>query len=148
MMKIPLTRNRVAIVDDADYPVLSQFKWCVSSNGYVHRRASETDDAQSIVRMHHMLLPAVSGMDVDHKNRNKLDNRRRNLRYLTRSQNMLNTGLKSNNSSGHKGVTWHKASGKWSAQIMVNYRQQYLGLFETVEAGIKARKDAERGLLP
>lgn len=57
--------------------------------------------------------------DVDHKNQKKYDNRWVNLRECSESQNHANTGLQSNNTSGHKGVSWSKQSGKWMAYIKV-----------------------------
>lgn len=54
---------------------------------------------------------------IDHINGNPSDNRFCNLREATRSQNMHNQGVCSNNTSGYKGVCWHKSNQKWEACI-------------------------------
>src|SRR6185369_10895033 len=67
--------------------------------------------------------------DIDHVNRTRSDNRLCNLRVATRSQNLGNMGRRPVNTSGYKGVTWHKRAEKWLAQISVNRKNIYLGLF-------------------
>lgn len=89
----------------------------------------------------HGVLPTT---DLDHINRNKSDNRISNLRLVNRSQNMHNVNLRKHNSSGYNGVSWHKPRKKWRAYIFIDYRQKHLGLFNTVEDAIAARKQAER----
>lgn len=68
---------------------------------------------------------------IDHINQNKADNRWSNLRIATNQQNMVNTGLQSNNTSGFRGVSFHKGAGKWMAYVKVGGRRQYLGLHGT-----------------
>ena len=58
------------------------------------------------------------------------DNRLSNLRLASRKQNCENVKMLSSNTSGFRGVTWHKGAGKWSAQIQHNRENRYLGLFE------------------
>lgn len=68
--------------------------------------------------------------EIDHINRNPDDNRIANLRKATRAQNGSNVGRLRNNTSGYKGVTWHKGAKKWMAQIQVEEKFVYLGLFD------------------
>lgn len=68
--------------------------------------------------------------EVDHISTNKSDNRWRNLRAATESQNRMNQGLRSNNSSGYKGVSWNKAAQKWCARCKVNLKEHLLGYFD------------------
>ncbi|MBV8474518.1 MAG: HNH endonuclease [Hyphomicrobiales bacterium] len=68
--------------------------------------------------------------DVDHVNLDKADNRLSNLRVATDSQNLANRRKNSNNTSGLKGVTWNKLCRKWLAQIVVNRKHKYLGVFD------------------
>ena len=82
--------------------------------------------------------------DIDHINQQKADNRIANLREATRAQNMQNVSLHRHNSSGRKGVCWHKPRAKWRAYIFNGYRQQHLGLFDTFADAVKAREAAER----
>ncbi len=83
--------------------------------------------------MHRLILSADKTQQVDHINRNGLDNRRDNLRFATPSQNIYNRGLQENNTSGFMGVVWNASANKWQAQIGVNNRLKYLGLFLTKE---------------
>jgi len=63
---------------------------------------------------------------IDHGNRNKLDNRRSNLRRATQSQNGANSFLRSNNKSGFRGVSWYEQTKQWHAQITVEGRVKHL----------------------
>jgi len=82
--------------------------------------------------------------DIDHINNIKGDNRISNLRLVTRRQNMQNVLAHKHNTSGFKGVSWHKHSNRWRAYIFADYKQIYLGLFETKEAAAAARLAAEK----
>lgn len=78
----------------------------------------------------------------DHINHNKLDNRRCNLRYLTKHANSINTKLSKANKSGVKGVRMLK-NGKWHAYIFFNGKSKHLGFFENKEDAVNARLTAE-----
>lgn len=68
--------------------------------------------------------------DVDHRNEVKSDNRWDNIRTATRQQNNANKGKQSNNTSGYKGVTWNKATGKWQAAVTFNRKRYHLGFYD------------------
>jgi hypothetical protein len=87
--------------------------------------------------------------DIDHINRNRLDNRISNLRAVTRSQNLHNATPRNSTKTSVTGVyQTPKGKGKpWRASITVNYKRIWLGQFDTKEAAIAARKDAEFRLL-
>jgi hypothetical protein len=76
--------------------------------------------------------------EIDHINLNKSDNRLINLREATRSQNNINKANQRNNTSGHKGVCWHKASNKWRARISMNNKRIHLGSFTNIEDAVDA----------
>lgn len=76
--------------------------------------------------------------EVDHINRNRLDNRWDNLRDASRSQNIANVGLLSSNTSGFKGVSYNKLTGKWEAYIRAERRRFHLGLHLTPEEAAAA----------
>ena len=97
------------------------------------------------IRLHRFLMNCkkYDGNEIDHKNRNKLDNMKNNLRFVTRSENMLNINKRIDNTSGHKGVYFHKNEKKWSARLSIKGESKYLGFFDQKEDAIKARKDAE-----
>lgn len=80
--------------------------------------------------------------DIDHINRVRADNRWCNLRLATRTQNSGNEGLRSNNTSGYKGVTLDVRSGLWRAQIRLNGKKTNLGRFETKEEAAAAHDEA------
>lgn len=83
---------------------------------------------------------------LDHRNGVRADNRMANLREASQTQNNANAKLRSNNTSGAKGVTWDRWSSKWMAQIAVNGRRKNLGRFDTVEAAQAAYAEAARKL--
>ena len=84
--------------------------------------------------------------EIDHMNRNKGDDRWVNLRDVSKSDNMRNVGLKSNNSSGVTGVSWHERAGKWQVHVALgdSGRSKYIGLAATIEEAKAMREDAER----
>jgi hypothetical protein len=101
------------------------------SDGYVHIQIDGT-----IYRAHRLAWLYTQGEwpddEVDHRDLNRSNNRLKNLRPATTSQNKHNQGLRKSNSSGHKGVSFYKRSGKWQAQIMVNRKRVHIGYFATI----------------
>ena len=95
-----------------------------------------------IFLLHHGYL--TKGKCIDHEDNNALNNKIKNLRESTHSQNAHNSKLRKTNTSGHKGVSWHKPTGKWLVRINVNGKQHYFGLFvnkeDAIKVAIKARK--------
>ena len=148
MKKIKLTQNKYALVDDGDFRFLNQWKWYIGSHGYALRKThigSVKDGSRKevIFLMHRVINKTPKGFDTDHINRNKLDNRKDNLRTVTRQKNALNVGLLKNNTSGHKGISLDKRSGRWETYITVNYKKMFLGYYDNLFDAIKARKKAE-----
>ncbi len=136
MSIIQLSQGEVAIVDSDDYEYLNQWKWCYNSHGYAVRARSKYKDEPTssggcTIKMHNVIMP--DGKIVDHINRNSLDNRRINLRYVTHSQNMWNRSKHVNNTSGFVGVSFHKSSGKWQTSIQAYGKRKHLGKFDTPE---------------
>jgi hypothetical protein len=80
---------------------------------------------------------------IDHINGNRTDNRIANLRIATNTENSRNCKISKNNTSGVTGVTYHGVANKWLAQITVNRKNVYLGIFANKEDAIKTRKHAE-----
>jgi len=84
------------------------------------------------------------GFEIDHINGDRKDNRIKNLRLVTRSQNNKNRSLQSNNTSGYPGVIWYKSRSKWYVTIKSNSKDNFLGYFTNKEEAIAARKKAEK----
>ena len=136
-------------VDEVDYKMLLQKKWSISMNGYptASWRVKSFPNKKKTIHAHKLIMGYKDGLDVDHIDGNKLNNQRSNLRFCSRSQNLMNRGKNKNNGSGYKGVYWKQKSNKWCAQIgRIGGRKTYLGLFETVEEASLAYRDAAKKL--
>ena len=83
------------------------------------------------------------GLEVDHINHIRDDNRLANIRFVTKSGNRRNQSRSSKNTSGVAGVYYYKAKRKYVAQIKVDGVNIYLGIFVTLEEATEARKAAE-----
>lgn len=137
---ILLTRGRVALVDDEDYELVSQFNWYASRSRdacggsiYYAARMNDRKDGPALVLLHRFIMNAPAGTDVDHIDRtHTLDCRRRNLRLATRSQNIAHSRKRLNAMhSRYKGVTWCK--GKWQVAIKGGGKNLYLGRYRSEE---------------
>lgn len=118
------------LVDRGDYGKLQRFRWHIDSKGYAVRNI-RVDGRQVKLGMHRQIIGLSYGdpQEVDHKNRNPLDNRRSNLFLSTRRQNANNT--RSHGRSRFKGVALNH--GKWRAYAYDNGKQINLGNFDTEE---------------
>lgn len=128
MQRIPLSKGQHATVDDQDFDLLNQWRW-YCRHGYAVRNiylgGGRKKPRYRTVAMHRLITDAPAGLDVDHKNRDPLDNRRRNLRVCSRSQNSTNSRKRSG-SSRFKGVCWLAGRKAWIAQICKDGRRYEL----------------------
>lgn len=136
-----LSNGKECLVDDADYPWASQYKWHENTFGYAGRQ-KQVRGIRAGFKMHRELVNAPKGLDVDHINGNKLDNRRVNLRLATRQENARNKRAQKNNKCGYKGVS--PSGKKFRASIRINKKQIHLGMFATSDAAAHARDKAEK----
>lgn len=138
--EIILTNGAPVLVDDDDFEALSAFSWSLH-NGYASRRYRDGD----VQRRAYMHIQITGTKNCDHKNLNRLDNRKENLRPSNQSQNSANSSKRSKNSSGAKGVSLCKQTGKWRASIQVNGKCKNLGRYSSVkeaaEAYVKAAEE-------
>lgn len=137
--ELPLTKGMKATIDAEDAPLVGGHKWCVNGKGYV---SSKMDGKQ--VQLHRVLLAdeLSKGMQVDHVNGDKLDNRRSNLRVCTPAQNMANQRAR----NGYKGVSYSNSLRQWRASIRHNYRFIHIGYFAVPEAAARAYDQKAREL--
>lgn len=149
--KIPLGRNAkdgYAIVDKEDAWV-AEHHWIRTKKGprcegfYAYSVVDRTVPKPQPIGMHNFLMKTPQGMDTDHKDNDGLNNRRSNLRIVTRTVNNHNAKLRVTNTSGHKGVSWDKYAKAWRAYVGGTKTRKELGHFKNLEDAIKARKQAE-----
>jgi hypothetical protein len=147
MQEIPLTQGQIALVDDEDYAYLSQWEWYAqrsSNTWYAGRKVPNGTNRQLTRWMHIDIIRPDGGLEVDHHNRNGLDNQRSNLRVATHAQNQHNAGRRRDNSSGYKGVSWRSDSQKWGASICLQGKVTRLGSFAAAEDAAHAYDAAAR----
>jgi hypothetical protein len=147
--EIPLTRGKIALVDDEDFEELNKYLWSAIRKRkifYAIRTVLKADGGHMNIEMHQQILEVSDGLKVDHINGNGLDNRRCNLRPCTNSQNLCNRGRTRNNTSGYKGVSWDKRAHKWEASIGVDGKHKHLGRFDSREDAARAYNEAAKRL--
>lgn len=147
MKKIVLSgkygKGKFSLVDDADYDYLNQWDWHLDS-GYVRRTMKNPlgkPDRKNL-SIHQEILGKHKGMEIDHINGNKLDNRRGNLRVCTHQTNMQNAVVRKDSASQIQGICFRKKEKKWLAYITENGKHKHLGCFLTVEGAMTARDRA------
>lgn len=128
----------IALIDSGDFDRCSAYRWKMINKD---RLMVGSKIAGKTVQLHRFIL-GLEPMDhiVDHKNRNHMDNRRKNLRICTKAQNGWNAGPQKNNLLGVKGISI--IQGKYVARISKHRKQIYLGSFERLEDAIKAYNKA------
>jgi len=104
------------------------YKWCLNGNGYVINTKNK-------VFLHHLIFGRpLKGYLIDHQDTNKLNNRKKNLRFATYSQNGMNKKV--------KGYRWNKKDKKWIAYIKINGKFIYLGSFTDELVAAKVAQEA------
>lgn len=141
--RIPLTQGKFAIVDVEDLPLVEGKNWYFNK-GYARTNIRIANNKQKCVKLHRLIMSDPEGLEVDHINLDKLDNRRSNLRLATASQNQRNRVAYANNTSGYKGVVWHSGAKKWRARIVCGGKKHSLGLYATKELAHEAYCNAAK----
>lgn len=152
---IPL-RNRdqhivaYTLIEEQDSD-LAKMTWHLNNGGYAARaiprrhRRQETG-GKKMELLHRVIMQAPHGVDVDHINRNRLDNRRSNLRFATPGEQARNASLSARNTTGYKGVNFMQGAQRWSALVKFEGAAYYMGVFRSPEAAAFAYDFAARAL--
>ncbi len=128
------------VVDDVDVNLVNQYTWSVAGGGYPMTHINKRR-----VYLHELLMgKAEKPFMWDHIDRNRLNNRRNNLRLVTNKENSRNFRTHSNNTSGITGVYWVKRKNKWMSYITVDKKMIGLGYFADKTVAAQARQEAEK----
>jgi len=141
MKEIPLTRGYTALVDDADFPLVSQSRWQARPDRntvYASRGVRDGSGKTKTLYMHVALLDAGDGLVVDHINGNGLDNRRKNLRIATRGQNVHHSFTTVKNKHGFRGISFIERYQRWQVSMKTGGRNTYVGFYATAEEAARA----------
>lgn len=146
--EIQLSGGHVAVVDDVDCEMLSRLTWSADADGRTAYavRARTCRRGGGNVFMHRMIMLPDPDQDVHHINGDGLDNRRCNLRVCSHAENRRHNRRYANSTSGFKGVSWNKKSGRFEAYIAEGGVQHHFGHFSTPEEAAAAYDAAAHDL--
>ena len=133
MKIIKSVKGHEILISDEDFSLLSLHNWNIDSKGYAFIVIGNNK-----IRMQRLLCRVPSGCMVDHINRNKLDNRRENLRPVTHMQNAQNAEVRFGTSK-YIGVRYRKAKGKYEANANLNNKEIYIGVADTEKEAAEMR---------
>lgn len=131
-------KARGIIVDPEDEWLLEEQLWTVAEHGYAVR-GMKFGERWVPTYLHHYIVGQPIWLEVDHENRNRLDNRRSNLKYKTHQQNLLNHGQ----ALGMTGIrhTTQLPNGQYMVQIKRHGIRHYLGCFATLDEAVATRDE-------
>jgi hypothetical protein len=143
---VPLSRGLFSLIDAEDALEIGQHTWFAHKHhtGTFYGVRNTKTSPRITVNMHRFLCPTQDDLQVDHKNRNPLDNRKSNLRPATNAQNQWNKIVHKTNSCGLKGVYF--SEGRWIAQITFNRKHMKIGRFGSAQQAHEAYKQASARL--
>lgn len=138
-----LTVNHTEFLfDKEDLSVIQSRHWYADKDGYLVHSYFYFGQ-RHFIRFHRLILGAKPEQTVDHKNKNRADNRKENLRLCERIENDRNRGLYATNVSGVTGVHYDKKRAKWVASITYNCKRLFIGRYDFKDEAIKARLTKE-----
>lgn len=135
-----LNEKARAIIDIEDLERCKPYKWTLRNDGYVSTKKNYKG-----IKLHRFIANTPEGMHTDHINRNRLDNRKDNLRICSQQENNKNKGLYSVNKTGHRGIEVREMTTKtvYLSVIRFEGKSHHLGSFDNIDDAIKAREQAE-----
>lgn len=144
-------KNLEFYIDKDDYELINGHTWYINSKGYVATRAKKENDESSIYTMFlHRLIMNLEKTDnyhkeeVEHIDRNPLNNRKNNLMIKKHSENMLNKSKYKNNTSGITGVNWSKSKQKWTVRVYKDRKVAYFKEVKDFDEAVRLRLTAEK----
>jgi hypothetical protein len=147
MSTIPLSKGYIAVVDKDLLSHLNKYKWFVTTTNKADRFYAATTVNGKKVRMHRLIWEIKNGAippsrEIDHISRDRLDNRIFNLRLATRSENNINAKVRSDNTTGYKGVYYIKGRKKpYWAHVRKDGKRYGLGMYKTAKEASVAYKN-------
>lgn len=145
-MELELTQGQTATFDDEDFELISRFKWSalkIGNSFYAVTNTSRKLGKRKVLYMHRVITGVQGREEIDHINRNGLDNRKENLRVCTHKENMQNQ-VKMCGSSRFKGVSWDSSNKKWASHIRVENKTKYLGEYTSESDAAIAYNEAAK----
>lgn len=147
---VRLTQGYVAKIDAADAHLVEGRNWSALKSprrkAIYACRVEKIDGKPVMILMHRHFL-GLSGRweQGDHRDGDGLNNRRYNLRACTHAENQINKRVRADSRCGLKGVSWESRSGRWRAEITLNGKKKWLGLFDSPQEAHEAyRREAPR----
>jgi len=143
------------IIDTKDLVKVKSFRgswyprWNETTKSFYVQGSLVINDKRITPRLHRWIMDTPDNLCVDHINHNTLDNRRSNLRNVTRAENQQNIKeIIQTNKSGYRGVSWHSPGKKWRARSRVNGSEVHLGLFSDINEAAKVACDFRIANMP
>jgi hypothetical protein len=145
MREITLSKGLIALIDDEDWELVSQYKWFAvkKARSFYATTKIKRGGKHKNISMHRLIMDAKPGQTVDHIDGNSQDNQKKNLRFCTNSQNHMNRHY-TYGSSKYKGVSWDKYNKKWCSSICYSKKHIALGRYPIEEDAARAYDDAAK----
>jgi len=147
MQTIQLSQGQIALVDDADFPLLSEFHWCYRAErngkqGYAVRH-TKIGGKDRLSYLHRSIIQPPEGYEVIFRNHDRLDCRRENLLVVTKKEaRQHHLSARSNSASGIKGISYNRRPRTWSVDVYRNGRAKRVGTYLTLKDAQDAHQKA------
>lgn len=131
MKEVFVRPNSIALVDDDQYERVNKIKWYLSKGGYALSGSHKNLGIKPFTKMHRFILGTEPGVLIDHRDGNKMNNQKYNLREASPEQNVHNQKKRSGTINNYKGANFIKKLGLWQARCRMNHQDYFLGYFKS-----------------
>lgn len=131
---VPLTRDKIAVIDEEDAPCVLPHHWCAAKPHRVWYAVSRINGEYTY--LHRFIMQAVPRSRIDHKNGDGLDCTRANLRFVTNQENAFNSVKRVDSQNPYKGI--FRQGDRWRAYLRLNGKAIHLGIFDTAADAARA----------